>query len=172
MKVAELFSYKEIDGKWRAFKVRRLSFVPLEYTDRNIEWASNKILETLDQSYLSKRYIEENKINPTYGHCYHVTQAMFYMFDTNLLVPMRGEDHRNEYHWWLQDGEKIVDPTANQYYTRGELPPYENGKKGQWYAWQRQPSARAFRLIVNVLDNVIDSTELVVNEHHNSLISL
>ena len=169
MKVAELFSYKEIGDKWRPYKVRRLSFVPLEYNDTNIEWASKKILKVLDQSYLSERYLEENKWNPTYGHCYHTTQAMFYMFDTNLLVPMRGEDNRNEYHWWLQDGEKVVDPTADQYYNRNEKPPYENGKKGQWYAWQRQPSARSFRLIVNVLGNVTDTTETIVNEHHNSL---
>lgn len=169
MKVVELFSYKEINGKWQPYKVRRLSFVPLEYNDKNIEWASNQILEKLDQSYLSERYIEENKWNPTYGHCYHTTQAMFYMFDTDLLVPMRGEDSRNEYHWWLQDEKKVVDPTANQYYNRSEIPPYENGKKGQWYAWKRQPSARAFRLIVNVLGNVTDSTETIVNDHHNPL---
>jgi hypothetical protein len=163
MKVVELFSYKEIEGKWQPYKVRRLSFVPLEYNDTNVQWASEKILEKLNPSYLTKRYVEENKWNPTYGHCYHTTQAMFYMFDTDRLVPMRGEDTRNEYHWWLQDGKKVIDPTADQYFRRNEKPPYDKGKKGQWYAWRRQPSSRSFRLIVNVLGNVNDVTESIVN---------
>ena len=171
MKVVELYTYKEIDGKWRAFKVRRLSFEPLPYNDEMIAWASARVLEVLDPSYLSERYLEENKWNPTYGHCYHTTQAMFYMFDTDKLIPMRGQDQRNEYHWWLQDDEKIIDPTAAQYHTRGETPPYAQGRKGQWYAWKRQPSTRSFNLIRNVLgiDKVSDISEKIVEEYHNPL---
>ena len=85
---------------------------------------------------------------------------------------MRGVDYRNEYHWWLQDGEIILDITADQYYNVGQVPPYDNGKRGQWYAWKKQPSMSSLNLIVSVHPNVNDKSVYIYkdgNTHHNPL---
>jgi hypothetical protein len=71
--------------------------------------------------------------------------------DTNKLIPISSKDYRDEYHWWLQDGEKIYDPTAEQYYSVGKLPPYHNGKKSKWYGYRQRPHQRSLNLIVRVL---------------------
>jgi hypothetical protein len=71
--------------------------------------------------------------------------------NTDKLVPMSGKDYRDDYHWWLQDGERIYDVTADQYYTVGKLPPYQNGKKGRWYGYQQRPHQRSLDLMVRVL---------------------
>ena len=38
-----------------------------------------------------------------WNHCYHSTQALYYLMDTDKLVPMKG---KRETHWWLQDDDK------------------------------------------------------------------
>jgi hypothetical protein len=71
---------------------------------------------------------------------------------------MSAEDYRGEKHWWLQDGDKIYDVTAEQYYCIGKLPPYENGKKSKWYGWKGRPQQISLDLMIRVLgaDNVTD----------------
>jgi hypothetical protein len=86
-----------------------------------------------------------------YGHCYHSTQALFYLLDTDKLVPMSGIDYRNDTHWWLQDGETIYDVTADQYYSVGQVPPYATGKKTAWYGWKQRPHQRSLNLMMKVL---------------------
>jgi hypothetical protein len=78
--------------------------------------------------------------------------------DTDKLIPMSGKDYRDEYHWWLQDGKRVYDLTADQYYTVGKLPPYHLGKKSKWYGWGQRPHMRSLDLMVRVLgkDNVTD----------------
>jgi hypothetical protein len=78
------------------------------------------LLEQLTPDLLTKKYREENVRNPMFGHCYHSTQALFYLMDTDKLIPMSGIDYRNDTHWWLQDGETIYDVTADQYYSMGQ----------------------------------------------------
>ena len=70
---------------------------------------------------------------------YHSTQALYYLMDTDKLVPMKGKDYRGETHWWLQDDDKIYDVTADQYYSVDQTPPFSKmGKKSKWYGWKKQ----------------------------------
>ena len=79
------------------------------------------------------------------------------LMDTDKLIPMSGIDYRNDTHWWLQDGETIYDVTADQYYSVGQKPPYDTGKRTQWYGWKQRPHQRSLNLIMKVLDSMNDS---------------
>ena len=143
----------------KIIKTRRLTFDPYRYSQNNVALVMGLIRRNLTPNLLSPKYRDENLKNPTYGHCYHSTQAMYYLMDTDRLQPMSGVDYRGDIHWWLQDGELIYDITAEQYYTVGKLPPYHNGKKSQWYGWKGRPHQRSLNLMVRVLgDKVVDST--------------
>jgi len=153
MKTVERHKYKGKD----IIKTRRLSFEPYRYSENNLSLVMGLIKRNLTPDLLTPKYRPENQTNPMYGHCYHSTQALFYLMDTDSLVPMSGKDYRGEYHWWLQDGERIYDLTAEQYYSIGQLPPYHNGKPSKWYGWKERPHQRSLNLIVRVLkDRVTD----------------
>jgi len=140
-------------------QTRSLTFEPYRYCEKNMSLVMGLIRRNLTPDLLSTHFRVENQTNPTYGHCYHSTQALFYLMDTDKLQPMSGKDYRDEIHWWLQDGEKIYDLTAEQYYTVGKIPPYHNGKKSKWYGWKGRPHQRSLNLMVRVLgDKVIDKT--------------
>ena len=142
----------------KIFELRKLSFEPYKYTEDNMNLVMGLIRNNLTPDLLSTRYRSGNVTNPMYGHCYHSTQALYYLMDTDLLIPMSGIDYRDDYHWWLQDRDKIYDVTSEQYYSVGQQPPYETGKKDKWYGWGKRPHQRSLNLIVRVLgkDNVID----------------
>jgi len=140
-------------------QTRSLTFDPYRYSENNMVLVMGLIRRNLTPDLLSPRYRKENQTNPVYGHCYHSTQALFYLIDTDKLQPMSGKDYRDEFHWWLQDGEKIYDLTAEQYYTVGKIPPYHNGKPGKWYGYRQRPHQRSLNLMVRVLgDKVTDCT--------------
>ena len=98
--------------------------------------------------------------NKFYGHCYHSTQALYYLIDTDRLVPMSGEDYRGEKHWWLQDGDKIYDATVNQYLDKKQDPPYNEGRKSKWYGWKQRPHQITLELMKRVLTNRLISDRL------------
>ena len=154
MKTVERHRYEDK----KIFQTRTLEFHPYHYSENNMCLVMGLIARNLTPDLLTPKYREENLSNPTYGHCYHSTQALYYIMDTNKLIPMSSKDYRDEYHWWLQDGEKIYDPTAEQYYSVGKLPPYHNGKKSKWYGYRQRPHQRSLNLIVRVLGekNVTD----------------
>ena len=143
----------------KVFETRKITFEPYRYSEHNMVLVMGLIRRQLTPDLLTPKYREENIQNPTYGHCYHSTQALFYLMDTDKLVPMSGKDYRGDYHWWLQDGDRIYDVTAGQYYSVGKLPPYENGKRGRWYGYQQRPHQRSLDLIIRVLgkDKVTDT---------------
>ncbi len=147
----------------KLFQVRKITFEPFRYSEHNMCLVMGLIRRNLTPDLLTPKYREENVSNPTYGHCYHSTQALFYLMNTDSLVPMSGKDYRGEYHWWLQDGEKIYDLTAEQYYSVGKIPPYHSGKKSKWYGWGQRPHQRSLDLMIRVLgrDNVVDTLETV-----------
>jgi len=97
-----------------------------------------------------------------YGHCYHSSQALYYLMDTDKLVPMSGEDYRGEKHWWLQHGDNIYDCTAEQYLDKGKLPPYHGGKKSVWYGWKQRPHQISLELMKRVLGDRLIS-DIVTN---------
>jgi hypothetical protein len=154
MKTVERARYKDRE----IFQVRKITFEPYRYSANNMSLVMSMIKKHLTPDLLTPKYREENKTNSLYGHCYHSTQALYYLMDTDCLVPMCGKDYRGDYHWWLQDEDKIYDVTAGQYYSVGKLPPYENGKPTKWYGWKQRPHQRSLDLMVRVLgkDNVTD----------------
>ena len=153
-------SYK--DGE--ISETRTLGFFPFSYEPAMIHAISNIIAQQLTPDLLTKKYREENVRNPMFGHCYHSTQALFYLMDTDKLIPMSGIDYRNDTHWWLQDGETIYDVTADQYYSVGQKPPYDTGKRTQWYGWKQRPHQRSLNLIMKVLDSMNDSYTYTTNK--------
>jgi hypothetical protein len=142
----------------KVFQIRKLTFEPYIYSEYNMCLVMGLIKRNLTPDLLTPKYREENQSNLTYGHCYHSTQALFYLMNTDRLVPMSGKDYRDEYHWWLQDDERVYDLTSDQYYVVGRLPPYHNGKKSKWYGWGQRPHQRSLDLMVRVLgkENVKD----------------
>lgn len=159
MKAVERHRYKDKEIS----HTRRLTFNPYEYTEKNMSLVMGLIRHHLTPDLLTPKYREENQLNPTYGHCYHSSQALFYLMNTDQLIPMCGKDYRDDYHWWLQNGKRIYDITAEQYYSVGKLPPYENGKPSKWYGWKQRPHQRSLDLMIRVLgkDNVVDTLETV-----------
>ena len=88
-----------------------------------------------------------------YGHCYHTTQAMFYLLDhSNSLEAHTAVDYRGDQHWWLKDinDESIIDVTADQYFSINKTPPYDKGKMRTWYGWKGRPHKRTFKLILKL----------------------
>jgi hypothetical protein len=142
----------------KVFQIRKLTFEPYIYSEYNMCLVMGLIKHQLTPDLLTPKYRLENQTNPTYGHCYHSTQALFYLMNTDKLVPMSGKDYRGEYHWWLQDGKRVYDVTGDQYYIVGKLPPYHNGKKSKWYGWGQRPHQRSLNLMIRLLgkENVTD----------------
>ena len=143
----------------KIFETRTLSFDPYSYSE--IDLVIGLIQDNLTPDLLKGRkslmYPSDVLTNKYYGHCYHSSQALYYLIDTDKLVSMSGEDYRGEKHWWLQDGEKIYDCTANQYLDKGENPPYNIGKKTNWYGWKHRPQQVSQNLMKRVLGNRLES---------------
>ena len=141
-------------NKKTIIKTRRLTFHSYEYTEKNMCLVMGLVRRNLTPDLLVHKklmYSNDVKTNSCYGHCYHSTQALFYLMNTDELVSMSAEDYRGEKHWWLQNGEKIYDATAEQYYSVGQLPPHHNGKKSKWYGWKGRPQQISLDLMVRVL---------------------
>jgi len=148
----------------KIFETRTLSFDPYSYSE--IDLVIGLIQDNLTPDLLKGRkslmYPSDVLTNKYYGHCYHSSQALYYLMDTDKLVSMSGEDYRGEKHWWLQDGEKIYDCTANQYIDKGENPPYNIGKKTNWYGWKQRPQQISLELMKRVLGSRLKSDSVTV----------
>jgi len=81
--------------------------------------------------------------------------------NTDLLYPMSAEDYRGEKHWWVQNGDKIYDCTAEQYFSVGKLPPHEQGKKSRWYGWKERPQQISLELMKKVLGQRLLTDEII-----------
>lgn len=151
MKEVVRHSYK--DGE--ISETRTLRFPPFSYTEENLESVIKIICKNLTPDLVTKKYREENATNPMFGHCYHSSQALFYLMDTDVLEQRTAIDYHDCTHWWLVDitNEKIYDITADQYYRVGQIPPYVDGKKKPWYGWKQRPHQRSLNLIMRVLDD-------------------
>ena len=148
----------------KIFETRTLSFDAYSYSE--IDLVIGLIQDNLTPDLLKGRkslmYPSDVLTNKYYGHCYHSSQALYYLMDTDKLVSMSGEDYRGEKHWWLQDGEKIYDCTANQYIDNGENPPYNIGKKTNWYGWKQRPQQISLELMKRVLGSRLKSDSVTV----------
>lgn len=153
MKTVERHRY---EGK-RIVQTRSLTFEPYRYSEHNMALVMGLIRQNLSPEFLRGRkalmYPDDVLTNQTYGHCYHSAQSLYYLMDTDQLIPMSAIDYREEKHWWLQNGDKIYDVTAEQYYSVGKQPPYHIGKKSRWYGWKERPQQITLNLMVKVLGN-------------------
>ena len=89
------------------------------------------------------------------GACVPATQAIFYAFDTNVLVPHRALDNDGMMHWWCKDkitGD-VIDATASQYTDDRVIPPYKDGSKSNWYGWKGNAQIRSLRLLNRVMSD-------------------
>ena len=158
MKTVERHSY---DGN-KIIKTRRLVFEPYDFSPVNMCLVMGLIQQNLKPELLKRRkfmYPDDVKTVKYYGHCYHASQALYYLIDTDKLVPMSGEDYRGEKHWWLDNNGNTYDCTAEQYWTVGKLPPYHLGKKTAWYGWKQRPHQVTLDLMKKVLgDKLVEET--------------
>lgn len=109
-----------------------------------------KIKRCLSPDLLKKQYRAKNADNPTYGHCYIATEALFYSLNDSRYAPARGRDDSGVVHWWIVDratGE-ILDPTAEQYTSQGLTPPYTQGRCGGFLT--KTPSQRCKTLLARM----------------------
>ena len=157
MKTVERRRYRDK----KAFQIRTLEYEPFPMTE--IESVMKRIASNLEPNMVTKKYREENATNPMFGHCYHSSQALFHLMDTDVLEQRTAIDYHGCSHWWLVDKttEKIYDITADQYYHVGQTPPYAKGVKKPWYGWQQRPHQRTLNLMIKVLgkENVLDKIE-------------
>tara|TARA_Y100001937_G_C7098540_1_gene321355 strand:- start:876 stop:1358 length:483 start_codon:yes stop_codon:yes gene_type:complete len=155
MKIVERNRYND---KGQVFQKRVLTFEP--YSFDQIESVIKKIQENLSGDLLKGKrlkYADDVKLYQYYGHCYHSSQALFFMMDTDKLIPMSAVDWRGEKHWWLQCEDKIYDVTEDQYYSRSKTPPHASGKKSVWYGWKQRPQQITLDLMVRVLGDRLES---------------
>ena len=154
MKTVERNRY---DGD-KIFEKRILTYEPFSYDE--IEDVIQKIQENLSGDLLKGKrlkYATDVQKYKYYGHCYHSSQALFILIDTDKLVPMSAIDWRDEKHWWLQDDTKIYDVTEEQYYCRSKVPPHSSGKKSAWYGWKQRPQQISLDLMKRVLGDRLKS---------------
>ena len=134
------------------FQKRILTFNPYNYDE--IDSVIEKIQSNLSGDLLKGKrlkYADDVKLYQYYGHCYHSSQALYFMMDTDKLTPMSATDWRDEKHWWLQDGNVIYDVTEDQYYIKSKVPPHSKGKKSSWYGWKQRPQQISLNLMKRVL---------------------
>ena len=110
-----------------------------------------QIQAALTPDLLKPPYREENEVNPMFGHCYVATEALFYLLpDRENYCACRGRDDRGIVHWWLvhKNTNKILDVTADQYWSQGLVPPYSRGKRSGFLT--KEPSNRCRSLLVRL----------------------
>lgn len=131
-----------------------LEYDQYEYP-KNLDMVCDLIRTNLEPKFCPLRFREINKTNPLFGHCVHATQALYYFFaDKNLTkmsAPCQGPA---EFHWWLQDGNKIIDVTAGQYDHFDFDPPYEKGKvMTKWLGYYGRPHKKTLELMKKIQKN-------------------
>ena len=148
----ERHSYQKVDDEWKIIKTDILWYERVPYNISTILGLSQKLKQVLTPDLLTKKYRAKNETNPMYGHCYHTSQAMYYLLDTDTRDPMMGPDCFGGTHWWLRDRENgfIVDMTSDQYYSVGKEPPHNKGKVKPWYGWKGRPHKRTMNLITRL----------------------
>ena len=154
-KIVERHRYKDKE----IFQTRTLVFEP--YPMSEIFAVMESIRENLSPDLLKGRkslmYPQDVQKNRFYGHCYHSSQALYYLMDTDALVSMSATDYRGEKHWWLQDNETVYDCTGEQYWSVNQNPPYDVGKKTAWYGWKGRPQQVSLNLMIRVLGDRLKS---------------
>ena len=109
-----------------------------------LDYLANQIKSNLSSDLLKPEYKMFNKHNPTFGHCYIASEALFHLAGGKAsgLSIKRARDASNISHWWLESAEgQIFDPTSDQYDHFGTKPPYQSGVSTGFLT--KNPSKRA-----------------------------
>lgn len=101
----------------------------LEYNDENLKKVTELILKNLSSDLLPRSWLDKNEVNLTFGHCHNSAGCLYKIFGPKAVNMYRGFDGEI-YHWWVQDkAGKIIDLTADQYYSKGRVPPYDKAER-------------------------------------------
>lgn len=120
-----------------------------------------KIRSVLSPDLLKRDYPPDST-NPTKGHCYAASEALYHLLGgpPSGWFPVRGRDGDGIVHWWLQNRHgEVLDPTADQYLSVNKEPPYANGVPGGFLT--REPSKRARDIMGRVQKRDTDPTIIV-----------
>lgn len=100
------------------------------------------------------------------GHCVYASEALYHIMDNDRLTQMRAPCEFFGYHWYVQDDEGVIlDPSSDQYYTMGIIPPYEKGTKTRPYSRDKQWNFR----VLNKSLFVIEQVRLLVLNQNNTV---
>ena len=125
----------------------------ISYDEENLKRVSEAIVSNLTPDLIPKKWRKRNSINPMFGHCHHASACLQKVFGIKEIKLYRAQDWAEIWHWWAVDSsEKIIDLTADQYYSVDKTPPYESGKKTKWYGWKQRPQQISLDLMKRVLD--------------------
>ncbi len=106
------------------------------YNEENLKLVSDAIVQNLTPDLVAVKFRKRNETNRMFGHCYHASACLQKIFGTKEIKLYRAVDFSETYHWWAKDNdEKVIDLTADQYYSIGEKPPYESGEKKSSLGW-------------------------------------
>ena len=84
-----------------------------------------------------------------FGHCHTASACLQKVFGTENIKLYRALDEEDIWHWWCVDkNEKVIDLTADQYYTLGRILPYDKGEKASMLGWSYKN--RVFDLLKKV----------------------
>lgn len=114
---------------------------------RDVQRLIDSIQRALSPDLLHKNWRHRGG-HPTRGHCYAAAEALYHRLGgkTAGLTPMRAKAGNGDTHWWLRDSRgRILDPTAEQFTSEGDLPPYHAGRGAGFLT--KQPSKRARKLM-------------------------
>ncbi len=158
LKTVKRLRYEKVEGALQAFDSFEVSFYPWIYDAKNIDVYISEIKKHLTPNLIRPKYWRPG--NALFGHCYHATQALYYLLDEKL-TPYSATDDNGQIHWWLQDGDIVVDPTAEQYDLQKIPPPYDKGKPTKWYGFKNRPHKKSLELV-----------ELVAKKQHLGLTNI
>jgi hypothetical protein len=102
----------------------------MEYDKKNLKLVSDIIIRNLSPDLLPKKWVERNSNNPMFGHCHTASGCLQKVFGTKNIKLYRALDDEQIWHWWVVDvNGDLIDLTAEQYYSQGRNPPYNDGIK-------------------------------------------
>lgn len=137
---------------------------PIRSAHKKVRWTVVTIIKCIQNNLtpdlLKTQFRDGNAANPLFGHCYHSAEALYHLIRALQVPkkyfefrPCRGVDVNNVPHWWLQNecGD-ILDPTVEQYTSKGLTPPYSTGRFRPFLT--KQPSKNA-----NIIIRCINSSK-------------
>lgn len=102
----------------------------IDYNMENLKMVSNLVLQNLTPDLLPKKWVERNSTNPMFGHCHTASACLQKVFGTKQLKLHRALDDEGIWHWWCVDNDnRIIDLTSDQYTSQNRQPPWDKGQK-------------------------------------------